>query len=81
MSPKRCLLAARLEGVRRALSDAGTGPTTVTGVATDHGFYELGRFAATYREAFGETPSETLRSASRKTLNRRCQHCYQKRPR
>jgi transcriptional regulator GlxA family with amidase domain len=68
MSPKRCLLAARLEGVRRALSEAGTRPTTVTGVATDHGFYELGRFAATYREAFGEAPSETLRAAGRKSV-------------
>ena len=68
MSPKRSLLAARLEGVRRALSDAGTKPTTVTGVATEHGFYELGRFAATYREAFGEAPSETLRAAGLKSV-------------
>ena len=30
MSPKRCLLAERLQGVRQVLSDAGTRPTTVT---------------------------------------------------
>ena len=59
------MLAERLEGVRRALSDAGTRPTTVTGVATDYGFCELGRFAATYRKAFGEMPSVTLRGTRR----------------
>jgi AraC family transcriptional regulator, ethanolamine operon transcriptional activator len=66
MSPKRCMLAERLQGVRRALSDSSTRPTTVTNIATDYGFYELGRFAATYREVFGEKPSETLRGAGRK---------------
>jgi transcriptional regulator GlxA family with amidase domain len=68
MAPKRSLLTERLEAVRRALSDAHTTPTTVTGVATDFGFYELGRFAAAYREAFGEAPSETLRGAARKRV-------------
>jgi transcriptional regulator GlxA family with amidase domain len=61
MSPKRCMLAERLRGVRNALSDVCTTPVTVTGVAAHYGFYELGRFAATYKEAFGEAPSETLR--------------------
>jgi transcriptional regulator GlxA family with amidase domain len=61
MSPKRSMLAERLQGARRALSDTSTGRTTVTGVATQYGFYELGRFAAAYKEAFGETPSVTLR--------------------
>jgi AraC family ethanolamine operon transcriptional activator len=66
MSPKQYLLTVRLHGVRRALSDAGFRATTVTDVATDHGFFELGRFAASYREAFGEAPSETLRAAARR---------------
>jgi transcriptional regulator GlxA family with amidase domain len=48
MSPKQCLLADRLQAVRRALGDA-----------------ELGRFARTYRKAFGEAPSDTLRGVSR----------------
>jgi AraC family transcriptional regulator, ethanolamine operon transcriptional activator len=69
MSPKRCILAERLEHVRRALRDSSTTPVTVTSVATDYGFYELGRFAATYKEAFGEVPSETLRGACRKSEN------------
>jgi transcriptional regulator GlxA family with amidase domain len=67
MSPKRCMLAERLEGVRRALADVPARPGTVTGVAMRYGFYELGRFAGTYKDAFGESPSETLQGASRKS--------------
>lgn len=67
VGPKRWMLAARLQVVRRALSEVRTRPITVTGVATDHGFYELGRFAATYKQAFGEAPSQTLRGAGRKS--------------
>jgi AraC family ethanolamine operon transcriptional activator len=67
MSPKQYLLAERLHGVRRALCDSGRHPTTVTDVATNYGFFELGRFAASYREAFGEAPSDTLRAAVRRS--------------
>jgi len=65
MSPKRSLRADRLRGARRALA-GGNGPRTVTGVATRYGFYELGRFAAVYKESFGEAPSQTLRGTARK---------------
>jgi transcriptional regulator GlxA family with amidase domain len=65
MSPKRCMLRERLQHARRALRDRGPKRVTVTSIATDYGFYELGRFAGAYREMFGETPSETLRSAAR----------------
>ena len=34
--------------------------TTVRAVATSLGFMHMGRFAAAYRDAFGESPSETL---------------------
>ena len=61
MGPKRWILAERLEGVHRVLRQDRSRPVTVTGVATDYGFNELGRFAVSYREAFGETPSATLR--------------------
>ena len=66
VSPGRAMLAERLEGVRRALSRPDAKPTTVTGAATDFGFYELGRFAAAYRQAYGEAPSDTLRATSRR---------------
>lgn len=66
MSPKHYLLTERLQGVRRELTDACRRPTTVTHVAATYGFFELGRFAASYRQAFGEAPSDTLRAATRR---------------
>jgi len=66
MSPKRRFIAERLEDARRDLREGRQGGTTVTGVATRYGFYELGRFAASYKEAFGETPSATLRDTIRR---------------
>jgi AraC family ethanolamine operon transcriptional activator len=68
MSPKRCLLAERLQDVRRALTDSDVKPATVTSIAADHGFHELGRFAGIYRQTFGEPPSATLRRAYNETL-------------
>lgn len=65
VSPKRWMVAERLRSVRRALCEHATDSVTVTVVATDHGFSELGRFAATYRHAYGEKPSATLRTSHR----------------
>jgi transcriptional regulator GlxA family with amidase domain len=61
-SPKRYLTLRRLEAVHRALAQATPGQTTVTRVAADFGFFELGRFAGVYSSVFGERPSDTLRS-------------------
>jgi transcriptional regulator GlxA family with amidase domain len=64
-SPKRYLVTQRLLAVRHALRAAATPGATVTGIATDHGFFELGRFALRYKAAFGESPSHTLRGTGR----------------
>jgi AraC-like DNA-binding protein len=60
MSPLRYLQQVRLDGIRAQLQGAAAGDT-VTRIALDWGFANLGVFAARYRERFGESPSETLR--------------------
>jgi AraC-like DNA-binding protein len=64
MGPKRWIVAERLQEVQVALRKPRGFGITVTSVATDHGFYQLGKFAAIYKKTFGETPSTTLHSAS-----------------
>lgn len=49
----------RLARARRQLLAART-EASVTTIALDNGFRELGRFAGHYRRRFGERPSETL---------------------
>jgi AraC-like DNA-binding protein len=61
MGPIRYLSLRRMHLVRRALLRADPSTATVTRLATDHGFWELGRFSVAYRVLFGETPSESLR--------------------
>ena len=60
-TPMAYLRRLRLEKTRHELSTAEPGAVSVTNVATRRGFVHLGRFAAAYSRAFGETPSETLR--------------------
>jgi|KBSSwiS6_1023812.scaffolds.fasta_scaffold10759_2 AraC family ethanolamine operon transcriptional activator len=62
LSPKKFDLRERLCGARRALCNAESSHKTVTSVACEFGFYELGRFALTYKKMFGESPSETFRA-------------------
>jgi AraC-like DNA-binding protein len=61
MSPHRYLWLRRMHQVRRALTLTKATARRVTEIANDHGFAELGRFAVSYRQLFGETPSMTLR--------------------
>jgi AraC-like DNA-binding protein len=63
-TPMRRLLALRLHEARRLLRNPQP-ETTVARIATEFGFHQFGRFAATYREMFGELPSETLRASRR----------------
>jgi AraC-like DNA-binding protein len=60
MGPHRYLWLRRMHLTRRALREAHSARTTVTDIATAHGFWELGRFAVEYRTLFDELPSATL---------------------
>jgi transcriptional regulator GlxA family with amidase domain len=62
-TPVRYFRDLRLAKAREALSNADPA-TTVKEVALRLGFRELGRFAVEYRQQFGESPSETVRSAA-----------------
>ncbi len=64
ISPKAYLRLKAMSAARAAMLDAAARPTTVTQVALEHGFWELGRFAGAYRAMFDEAPSETLRRAN-----------------
>ena len=61
MSPTRFIRLRRMQLVHRALRRATSQTVTVSQVVRDHGFTQLGRFAASYRTQYGELPSETLR--------------------
>jgi AraC-like DNA-binding protein len=65
LSPKRYLWMRRMNLARRALQTADAEKTTVTEIATNYGFWELGRFSVAYRSLFGEAPSAALRRSPR----------------
>jgi AraC-like DNA-binding protein len=59
-TPTAFLRETRLQRVREELLGADSS-VSVTTAATRAGFTHLGRFSAVYRQAFGESPSVTLR--------------------
>jgi AraC-like DNA-binding protein len=61
MGPIRYLWLRRMHLVHSVLIQTVPGSATVTKIATDTGFWELGRFAVEYGALFGEAPSATLR--------------------
>ena len=60
MGPIRYLWLRRINLAHKALLRASPATTSVTEVATGHGFWELGRFSVAHRTLFGELPSATL---------------------
>jgi len=65
-SPLAYLRRVRLERVRADLARPEA-METVTTVAMKWGFSHFGRFSGYYRQAFGESPSETLRRGRRRS--------------
>jgi AraC-like DNA-binding protein len=61
-TPSQWLRDMRMRRARTDLSTADPTHTTVTEIAARWGFAHPGRFAALYRQTFGESPHETLQS-------------------
>jgi AraC-like DNA-binding protein len=62
VSPMAYLRGVRLRRAREDLRAADPASTTVTAVAYRWGFTHLSRFAAAYRDTYGELPARTLRA-------------------
>lgn len=62
IKPQQYLNDRRLHLARKYLMLSTKRATTVTNIATQLGFWELGRFAVNYRLMFGESPAATLRA-------------------
>jgi len=60
--PIQLLRELRLDKIRLELSNPGI-DTNVSEIAMNWGYTHLGRFAAAYRQRFGEAPSQTLEAA------------------
>lgn len=61
LSPTRYMQLRTLSRARRRLAAGRPDELSVAQVGTDLGVWDLGRFAARYRQLFGELPSRTLR--------------------
>ncbi|HEV7995975.1 MAG TPA: helix-turn-helix transcriptional regulator [Stellaceae bacterium] len=65
LGPTAYIRVRRMSLARRDLWRGNHGVASVSGAARRHGFHDGGRFAASYRELFGELPSVTLRRSLR----------------
>ncbi|MGO1120970.1 helix-turn-helix domain-containing protein [Rhodovibrionaceae bacterium A322] len=61
VGPRRFREVLRLNALRASLFRASAENASVTVLAQEHGFTELGRMAGNYRRLFGELPKETLK--------------------
>jgi AraC family ethanolamine operon transcriptional activator len=59
--PATYLKIQRLNGVRRQLKASAGKGITVSAIALQWGFWQMGQFAKDYKKMFGECPSATLR--------------------
>lgn len=64
IGPRKFREMVRLNALRSQLLQETPKTASVTLLANEHGFSELGRLAGTYRRTFGELPSETLRRSN-----------------
>lgn len=64
-TPRTYILHRRLDFVRAELESASSSDS-VSSIASRFGFTHLGRFAAVYRQKFGELPSSTLNRLTQK---------------
>ncbi|WP_267268580.1 AraC family transcriptional regulator [Pseudomonas protegens] len=60
-TPKNYIRQQKLQRVHACLSDPYSPVRNVTELALDFGFLHLGRFAQSYRQQYGELPSDTLK--------------------
>lgn len=66
VGPHAYFLRQRLNAARHQLANGDPQRDSVTNVALELGFTELGRFAGRYRAFFGESPSQTLQRPRRR---------------
>lgn len=66
VGPHAYFLRQRLNAARHQLAAADGQYASVTNIALELGFTELGRFAGRYRDFFGENPSQTLQRPRRR---------------
>ena len=60
ISAMRYVRGRRMDHVRRSILTTDPGRSSVTAIATQFGFWDLGRFAQAYRERYDELPSRTM---------------------
>lgn len=78
MGPATWLRVQRLNRAHRDLRLPGRRDVTVAEIATRWGFWHLGRFSGFYRDLFGCSPSQTLRSGAASTAVTSRRNCGSK---
>lgn len=68
-TPRQFIRQRKLERIHTCLSDPNCTVRNLTELALDYGFTHLGRFSDSYRQQFGELPSETLKRRNTLLLN------------